>query len=169
MALGVVAMILFTRLHLHGGYAVDVLPGLLVIGLGMGCVFAPGFSTATLNVPTQEAGVASAMVNTSQQVGGSVGTALLSTLFASAVSSYAASHAHIAHVAEVSTIHGYTVAFWWAAGIFAVGLIVALVVLPSSIRPQPAEAAQPAGEVSTPVQEPPFAPREKPARALDVG
>jgi EmrB/QacA subfamily drug resistance transporter len=161
MALGIVAMLLFTRLHLHGGYAADVLPGLLVIGLGMGCVFAPGFSTATLNVPTQEAGVASAMVNTSQQVGGSVGTALLSTMFASAVSSYAASHAHAANLTAVSTIHGYTVAFWWAAGIFAVGLLVALVVLPS-MRPTPTAAvlpAEPDGSLAT---------RERPAQVLDV-
>jgi EmrB/QacA subfamily drug resistance transporter len=141
MALGAVAMVLFAQLKPGSDYAGDVLPGLIIIGLGMGCVFAPAFSTATLGVSGNEAGVASAMVNTSQQVGGSVGTALLSTLFASAVSSYAASHAHVAHVAEVSTIHGYTVAFWWAAGIFAVGLVVALVVLPSSIRPQTVEVS----------------------------
>jgi hypothetical protein len=56
----------------------------------MGCIFAPAFSTATLGVEGSEAGVASAMVNTSQQVGGSVGTSLLSTIFASAVASYTA-------------------------------------------------------------------------------
>ena len=89
-------MIVFTRLTPRGAYASDVLPGLIVIGLGMGCIFAPAFSTATLGVDRQDAGVASAMVNTSQQVGGSVGTALLSTLFASAAASYAARHAHLA-------------------------------------------------------------------------
>ncbi len=61
-----------------------MLPGLLVIGAGMGCIFAPAFGTATLGVQRHEAGVASAMVNTSQQVGGSIGTALLSTIFATA-------------------------------------------------------------------------------------
>ena len=71
------------------GYASHVLPALLILGLGMGCIFAPAFGTATLGVEGAEAGVASAMVNTSQQVGGSVGTALLSTLFASAAASYA--------------------------------------------------------------------------------
>lgn len=130
MVLGVIAMFLFTRLHPGSGYLADVLPGLIIIGLGMGCIFAPAFGTATLGVHRHEAGVASAMVNTSQQVGGSVGTALLSTLFATAAASYATSHAHSSGLANASTIHGYTTAFWWAAAIFALGLLVALVVLP---------------------------------------
>ena len=84
MTLGVIAMLLFTRLTPGGAYATHVLPGLLVIGLGMGCIFAPAIATATLGVDLRETGVASAMVNTSQQVGGAVGLALLSTLSASA-------------------------------------------------------------------------------------
>ncbi len=131
MALGLIAMLLFTRLHPGSGYLADVLPGLIVIGLGMGCIFAPAFGTATLGVPRTEAGVASAMVNTSQQVGGSVGTALLSTFFATAAASYARSHAGSSGVASAASIHGYTTAFWWAAGIFALGLLVALLVFPS--------------------------------------
>ncbi len=131
MTFGVLAMVFFTRLTPDGGYASHVLPGLLLIGFGMGNIFAPAFGTATLGVDRTEAGVASAMVNTSQQVGGSVGTALLSTLFASAASSYAASHAPGPGLAQAAAVHGYTTAFWWAAGIFAVGLAVALLVLPS--------------------------------------
>jgi EmrB/QacA subfamily drug resistance transporter len=140
MAVGIIAMILFTRLSPGGSYAGQVLPGLILIGFGMGCIFAPAFSTATLGVDRQDAGIASAMVNTSQQVGGSVGTALLSTLFASAAASYAASHVHA--VAGAALIHGYTTAFWWAAGIFAVGLSVALVVLPGNVRPVAAPVAE---------------------------
>jgi EmrB/QacA subfamily drug resistance transporter len=79
MTLGIIAMVVFTRLTPGGAYASHVLPGLIIIGLGMGCIFAPAFGTATLGVDRQEAGIASAMVNTSQQVGGSVGTALLSS------------------------------------------------------------------------------------------
>ena len=82
-------MILFAQLTPNGAYVSHVLPGLLLTGVGMGCVFAPAFSTATLGVKNSDAGVASAMVNTSQQVGGSVGTALLSTIFASAAASFA--------------------------------------------------------------------------------
>ncbi len=143
MVLGIGAMVFFAQLTVGSSYARNVLPGLLVIGLGMGCIFAPAFSTATLGVKGTEAGVASAMVNTSQQVGGSVGTALLSTLFASAAASYATSHRGTPDLANAAAIHGYTTAFWWAAGIFAVGLLVALLVLPS-VRVPGAQVA-PAG------------------------
>ena len=91
-AIAAIGMLLFTQLTPSSSYISHVLPGLLVLGLGMGCIFAPAFSTATLGVEGSEAGIASAMVNTSQQVGGSVGTSLLSTIFASAAASYAASH-----------------------------------------------------------------------------
>jgi EmrB/QacA subfamily drug resistance transporter len=129
--LGIVAMILFTRLTSDGAYASQVLPGLLLIGVGMGCIFAPAFSTATLGVQRSDAGIASAMVNTSQQVGGSVGTALLSTIFAGAAASYTSGHVKATALSSAASIHGYTTAFWWAAGVFALALVVALVVLPS--------------------------------------
>jgi EmrB/QacA subfamily drug resistance transporter len=131
MGLGVTAMILLSRLTAHGAYATDVLPGLVLSGLAMGLIFAPAFSTATLGVRSSDAGIASAMVNTSQQVGGSVGTALLSTIFAGAAASYAASHAHAVGLVGAAAIHGYTTAFEWAAVLFGVGLLVALLILPT--------------------------------------
>jgi EmrB/QacA subfamily drug resistance transporter len=136
MAFGVIAMLVFTRLTPGAGYPIHILPGLILIGVGMGCIFGPSFATATLGVDDNETGVAAAMVNTSVQVGGSVGTALLSTLFASAAASYTASHVHIrVHgLASAATVHGYTTAFWWAAGIFAFGLLLALLILPAKVR-----------------------------------
>ncbi|HEY5429362.1 MAG TPA: MFS transporter [Solirubrobacteraceae bacterium] len=131
MVLGLVAMLLFTRLTGGGAYATHVLPGLMLTGLGMGCIFAPAFSTATLGVSTNDAGIASAMVNTSQQVGGSIGTALLSTIFASAAAGYTSTHTAAAGLAGAASIHGYTTAFEWAAGIFGLGVLVALTILPS--------------------------------------
>jgi EmrB/QacA subfamily drug resistance transporter len=131
MTLGIVAMILFTQLTPHGAYATHVLPALVLTGVGMGCIFAPAFSTATLGVESHDAGIASAMVNTSQQVGGSVGTALLSTIFASAAASFVSAHAKTAGLASAASIHGYTTAFAWAAGLFGAGLLVALLILPS--------------------------------------
>ncbi|HXS44024.1 MAG TPA: MFS transporter, partial [Solirubrobacteraceae bacterium] len=92
MALAAVAMVLLAQLEVDSTYAAHVLPALLVMGVGLGLIFAPAMSTATLGVEPTDAGVASAMVNTCQQVGGSVGTAVLSTIFASAVSSYVAGH-----------------------------------------------------------------------------
>jgi len=138
MALGVVGMLLFTQLTPTSSFGTGVLPGLLVIGVAMGCIFAPTFSAATLGVAPNEAGIASAMVNTSQQIGGSVGTSLLSTIYASAVASYLASHAHVAGVASAAQVHGDTTAFWWAAGIFGLGFVLALVILPAQCETRPA-------------------------------
>jgi EmrB/QacA subfamily drug resistance transporter len=130
LTLGAIGLFLFTRLTPDSKYATDVLPGLIIVGVGMGCIFAPSFSTATLGVEGSEAGIASAMVNTSQQVGGSVGTSLLSTIFASAVASYAATHLHTPGLADAAAVHGYTTAFWWAVGIFALGFLLAMLILP---------------------------------------
>ena len=134
MALGLVAMVLFAQLTPTSSYGSAVLPGLLVTGVGMGCIFAPAFSTATLGVASNEAGIASAMVNTSQQVGGSIGTSLLSTIYASAVASYVASHLHVRGLVPAAAVHGDTTAFWWAAGIFALGFLLALLILPGRVR-----------------------------------
>jgi EmrB/QacA subfamily drug resistance transporter len=135
-ALGAIGMFLFTHLTPESSYAANVLPGLLVLGVGMGCIFAPAFSTATLGVEGSEAGVASAMVNTSQQVGGSVGTSLLSTIFASAVASYAAAHLRTPGLADAAAVHGYTTAFWWSVGIFALAFLLALAILPGRAKPR---------------------------------
>jgi MFS family permease len=138
MALGVIGMLLLTQLTPTSSYGTGVLPGLLVIGVGMGCIFAPAFSAGTLGVPPNEAGIASAMVNTSQQIGGSIGTSLLSTIYASAVSSYVATHVHVSGLAAAAQVHGDTTAFWWAAGIFGVGFVLALVILPVRCETRPA-------------------------------
>jgi hypothetical protein len=76
------------------------------------------------------------MVNTSQQVGGSVGTSLLSTIFASAVVSYTAGHLHTTGLANTAIVHGYTTAFWWAVGIFALAFFLAIVILPGRAKPR---------------------------------
>jgi len=134
--LGAAGMALLSRLSLHGNYAGQVLPALLVTGVGFGCVFAASLSTGTLGVAPADAGVAAAMVNTSQQIGGSVGTALLSTIFASAASGYLISHRSSASVLAAAHAHGYSAGFEWAAGIFLTGLVTALLLVPW-IRPRP--------------------------------
>ncbi len=121
MVLSAAAMVMFTGLGVDSGYVADILPGLLVMGLGLGLVFAPAMSTATLGVDRADAGVASALVNTGQQIGGSIGTALLSTLAASATSAFAAGRRPSAELVQVAAVHGYTTAFLWSAAIFAIG------------------------------------------------
>jgi EmrB/QacA subfamily drug resistance transporter len=131
MALGVIAMVLFAQLTPSSSYGSAVLPGLLITGVGMGCIFAPTFSAATLGVASNEAGIASAMVNTSQQIGGSVGTSLLSTIYASAVAGYLTSHPQVRGLIPAAAVQGDATAFWWAAGIFGLGFLLALLILPS--------------------------------------
>lgn len=127
MALAAIALAIFAQLETTSNYVSGVLPGLIVMGLGMGGVFSAAMASATFGVDPKDAGVASAMVNTTQQVGGSIGTALLSTLFASAVTSYATDNAGRLQGQELAlqaTMHGYVTAFWIAAGILAFGAVV---------------------------------------------
>ena len=124
MSLGALAMVWFAQLTPSSSYAGHVLPGLLVMGVGMGNIFAPAFASATFGVDPRDSGVASALVNTMQQIGGSIGTALLSSIFASAVSSYAEGKQPSPQLVADAAVHGYTVAFWVAAGVFAFGAVV---------------------------------------------
>jgi EmrB/QacA subfamily drug resistance transporter len=132
MALAAVAMAWLTRIGVHSGYASAVLGPLLVTGLGFGFTIAPAMNTGTYGVDREDAGVASATLNTGQQIGGSIGTSLLNTLAASATASYLAAHLTrggrvggrpAPQLVGLALIHGYTTAFWWAAGIFAAGAV----------------------------------------------
>jgi EmrB/QacA subfamily drug resistance transporter len=127
MVLAAVGMTLLTRLGLDSTYAADVLPPLMVLGFGMGSIMPASMQTATLGVDRTFAGVASAMVNTSQQVGGSIGTALLNTLAATAATDYVASHLPVsARIVAEAAVHSYAVAYWWGAGFFAFGAVLAV-------------------------------------------
>ena len=92
LLLAAIGIVLFTRIGVHSTYAGTVLPALLLTGLGLGLMFSTAFNTGTYGVAPRDAGVASATVNTGQQLGGSIGTSLLNTIFASAMASYLASH-----------------------------------------------------------------------------
>jgi EmrB/QacA subfamily drug resistance transporter len=142
MAFAAAAMVLFAQLQVDSSYAAHILPGLVLLGVGLGLVFSPAFSGATVGVANSDAGVASAMVNTSQQVGGSIGTALLSTLAAGAATSYVGQHAASPDTMAAAAVHGYTTAFWWSAAIFADGALVSAVVFRSG-APKLAPAGEP--------------------------
>jgi EmrB/QacA subfamily drug resistance transporter len=142
MLLGAGSMVWLAQLTPHSSYVAHVLPALLVMGVGMGNIFAPAIASATYGVAPHDAGVASAMVNTMQQVGGSIGTALLSSIFASAVSAYAEGKPPTAQVLGEAAVHGYTVAFWVAAGVFAFGA-VAVGALMRSVRLDSAMEVEP--------------------------
>nr|WP_228806271.1 MFS transporter [Nocardia cyriacigeorgica] len=127
-----------TRIGLDTGYTTHILPGLILMGLGLGGAMATAFQGATAGVHHEDAGVASATINTSQQVGGSIGTALLSTIAASAASDYLAGRTPDQLTIAQSAIESYTTSFWWATAIFVIGAVVTGVLLPNT-APAPAE------------------------------
>jgi len=131
--LAAAGMSFFTRLTVNSDYTTELLPGLLLMGLGMGLIFMPVFATATAGVAPQDSGVTSATVNTAQQVGGSIGTALLNTIATTSSTAYIAAHltnpAQKALITSKGIVHGYTVAIWWAVAVMlTAGLVAGLMV-----------------------------------------
>jgi MFS family permease len=150
MVLGGGAMIYLTQLTPTASYAGGVLPSLLVMGLGFGMIIAPAINTATAGVSRADSGVASALVNTMQQVGGSIGTSALSTIALTATTSYLVAHHTGRLAAATAATHGYTVAFAVSAGLFGLGVVLAIVLLPSKLRLQQLRDAASAGSAAPP-------------------
>src|SRR6516164_2191188 len=160
MLLAAGGLVWLTRIGLHSGYASAVLGPLMLAGLGFGFTIAPSMNTGTFGVAPQDAGVASATLNTGQQVGGSIGTALLNTIFASAVAHYLTSHlspATLIHgrpapsLTGMSLIHGYTTGFWVGAAIFGAGAVICGALFrPGPLRASDPAAAAPAGTAAQP-------------------
>ncbi len=136
--LGTVSMVWLTQLDLHSSYVTHVLPSFIAMSIGMGLVFVPLSSTALSGVGNHDAGVASAMLNTTQQVGGSLGTALLNTIFTTSVATYAATHGASPAAMAQASIHGYNVAFTVSAVLLAVGaVLVALFIRKPPLAAEP--------------------------------
>jgi MFS family permease len=131
MLITAVAFLLLARVPDHGSYAVDILPALIVLPLGAGLAFLSVTNAAVAGVESREAGLASALLNTSQQVGGAVGLGLLATIAASRTNSVLTSnlHAGLAH----ALVQGFHLAFLVAAGIAAAGAIVALLTVSRNV------------------------------------
>jgi EmrB/QacA subfamily drug resistance transporter len=137
-------MIVFTQLGAHSDYVTHILPGLLLLGVGIGLAVSSSTNTATVAVEPDDAGVASAMVNTSQQIGGSIGTSFLNTIAASAVASFVASHPSSPTLAAQAALHSYTVVFWCSAGILAAGAVATFALFRSgAVRTAPAGVVSP--------------------------
>jgi MFS family permease len=137
-------MLLLTQITADTSYWTHVLPALLLMSVGMAAVFIPASSTALVGVGSHDAGVASALLNTSQQVGGSLGTALLNTLYAGAVTSYLADNmgkGSPRQVAADALLSGYHVAFFWGAVMLVLALITAITLINAKKDDIPAEGA----------------------------
>jgi EmrB/QacA subfamily drug resistance transporter len=136
LVLGVVGLALFTQLPTHGHYLPNVFPTIIITSIGMGLTFVPLTLLATTNVAPEDAGLASGLLNTSQQVGGALGLAVLSTLAASHTS-HILNHGVTTIAARASAYtRGYHVAF----GVGAALLVAGIVVVALTIRRRDAEA-----------------------------
>jgi hypothetical protein len=118
-------MLMISRITPETSYTTHVLPALLIMSSGMALVFIPLTSTSLHGVSSHDTGVASAMLNTSQQIGGSLGTALLNTVAATATTTYAAANAQLGEkLMPFAMTHGFTVAFQVSAALLFVGAVV---------------------------------------------
>jgi EmrB/QacA subfamily drug resistance transporter len=135
-----VGMGILAQIKVDSSYAAVLLPGLVLMGLGMGTAFMPAMSLSAHGVRPEDAGVASAMVNTSQQVGGSIGTALLNTLAASATTAWGKDHAKSLAdfknklFVNEAAVHGYSVAIYWALGILLASAALAFFLINAKVQ-----------------------------------
>jgi EmrB/QacA subfamily drug resistance transporter len=150
LAMAVAAMLWLTRVDSDTSYWAVVFPAMVVMSVGLAGVFIPAASTSLIGVESHDAGVASAVLNTSQQIGGSLGTALLNTLFAGAVTAYFIDHPpaspdEAGQILPLAFIHGYHVAFFWGAVIFACALVTTIVLINAHKEdiPDPVAVAEP--------------------------
>ncbi|MFD1720352.1 MFS transporter [Amnibacterium endophyticum] len=127
--LGAAGLFILSRIGLDSEYWLTIAPGLVVLGLGMGNVFGAAFNTATAGVDPRDAGVGSAMVNTSQQIGGSIGTAVLSTLAAGAVTRYLTDNGNSRQAQALAQLDSYHTAFLTSSGVFVGIAVIALLLL----------------------------------------
>jgi len=176
MLLGTGGMVYLTQVSVTSSYAAGVLPALLILGLGFGMIFAPGINTATAGVRRQDSGVASALVNTVQQVGGSIGTSALSTIALTATASYLVAHHASPLAPAIAATHGYTLAFAISAGLLGLGFILAIVLLPSkrrlaelrTVAPTPAAGPARPAPLPTPAAVPAPAQVQAPAPGVEA-
>lgn len=127
-----VGMVWLTQLELGSSFVADVLPGLVLLGIGLGGAMTTAFQGATAGVHHEDAGVASALINTSQQVGGSISTALLTTVAASAMTDYLTSHQPGPLTVAQAHVASYTATFTWGIGIFVAGAVIAAFLVPNA-------------------------------------
>ncbi|WP_033307960.1 MFS transporter [Streptomyces iakyrus] len=142
MGLAAAGMVWMTALDLHSSYVGDILPTLVVVGLGLGLVMPPAMSLAVDGVDAEHSGVASATVNAMMQVGGSIGTALLNTLATSAATDYlAGKDPRNAAVQAQAGLEAYSTAYWWSAVLFGVGLVISVILYRRGVPEQDPDAA----------------------------
>ena len=143
-------LVYFTQVSVGGSYLADLLPGFLLIGLGIGFSFVPISIAALAGVQAAEAGLASGLINTSQQIGGALGIAALSTIATSRTDDAVASGTAL----PVALVDGFTAAFVAGAIIAALGIVAALTLIrrdelerPPEPRPSRRSTSRPSSKI----------------------
>jgi EmrB/QacA subfamily drug resistance transporter len=129
LTLGALGLAFFTTLGVHSAYVSVVLPAEIIVSLGMGLSFVAMSSTSLVGVDAEDAGVASALVNATQQTGSSMGAALINTIATTATVSYVAAHGHSAAALTAGALHGYTSAFTFSAIMLALAALAAFALI----------------------------------------
>jgi EmrB/QacA subfamily drug resistance transporter len=144
--MAVIGMLWLTQISQTSSYTTHVLPAEILMSVGLAGVFIPASSTALVGISGHDAGVASAVLNTSQQIGGSLGTALLNTLFAGAVTGYFADNlrdpSETKRLTPFALLHGYHVSFFWGAVLLTAALVVAMLVVTAKKDDLPVEPSE---------------------------
>ncbi len=130
MVLTVAGLLWFSQVSVGGSYVVDLVPGFILAGLGLGFAFVPVQIASLVGVTHDEAGIASGLINTSQQVGGALGVAILSTVTFTRASNYIGDHPPTPNVAQYALVNGFELAFVVGAGLAMIGLIATLLFIP---------------------------------------
>ena len=136
LALTTVALVMFAQLPVNGSYFADLFPAFMISGLGLALAFVPMSIGGLTGVRQSDAGVASGLINTTQQIGGAIGVALATTVATTFTSHYVSSHDGTNAFSGAALTHGFQVAFYVLAALAGVGAVLAALMLES----QPAEA-----------------------------
>ncbi|MGP0032506.1 MAG: MFS transporter [Acidimicrobiales bacterium] len=148
LTLGAIGLLIFSFISVHSSYVSHVFPAEVIVSLGMGLAFVALSSTALIGVNPEDAGVASATVNATQQTGSSLGAALINTIATSATAAYLAVHGTSAGAQAAGAVHGYTTAFVFSAIVLAAAAIGAFTLIRSKRPEAEGEAGTDAAEVA---------------------
>jgi EmrB/QacA subfamily drug resistance transporter len=145
MVLLVAGLVWFSQVSVHGAYATDLAPGFVLAGIGLGFSFVPVQIASLIGVTHDEAGIASGLINTSQQVGGALGVAVLSTITFTRYDSYLGDHGNNLALVPNALVDGFHIAFLVGAGMALIGLVATLLFIPKDVKSeQPVPAGEPA-------------------------
>jgi predicted MFS family arabinose efflux permease len=136
MGLTVAGLLYFSQISVNGSYLTDLAPGFILTGVGLGFSFVPVTIAALVGVEMNDAGIASGIINTSQQIGGALGTAILSTVAFTRVTDYLTTHAPAPDLLLRADVDGFSIAFLVGAGLSALGLLATLTMVPRGVAPE---------------------------------